>query len=128
MELNSVELPPEVERHHVALVQRNAGVLGPRDGEHAGIEIDALDPEGLPQVREMPAGAAGDIEEVVAGRGLVRGDDLGETRGLLLVVLPGVDRVVELLGPGEHFSSPAEPAARRTCGLAWTQAGPNPWP
>ena len=99
---DGVEATPEVEGGHVAVVERELGQPLARHGEQTVVEVEALRVrEALPQLGEVLAGAARDVEQRARLRPPLL-DQLHEPLRLGRVVLEGVDEVVELLGAVEH--------------------------
>ena len=80
-----------------------SGQPGTRDLEHGGVGVDAGRLEGRAQVFEMPAGAAGDVEQR-PGLRVVGERDLLDPSALGRVVLVGVDDVVEVGADRVHAS------------------------
>src|SRR5579871_5887845 len=91
---DDVESAAEVETAHVSQMENDLGMASASDLEHFGREIDTLHNVVLLEEREMRAGPACDIEERVAGRGFLLGDDLAQTLRIGFVILEAVEGVV----------------------------------
>jgi hypothetical protein len=102
---DGVEGATEVERVHVPERKRYLGQPRARHLEETRLEVDAGNiGEGRAEQLEMPAGATRDIEQR-RRRGVPASDQRDERRRLRLVVLEGVQEVVQVRGAVEHGSA-----------------------
>jgi hypothetical protein len=91
---NDIEPASEIEVEHVAMMEGDPWMALACDLEHPSIEVDPFDSEGITQIWNVTAGAAGYVEQRIAGRALVLLDQLAQARALALVVFPAMDRVI----------------------------------
>ena len=91
---DDVEAPAEVHRDHIGLDELRALDVLPRELEHLPVDVEANAGKVVPEVLEVVARPASDVQEVDSARCLMSLDYLLEDGRLLRIVLLGVDEIV----------------------------------
>jgi len=78
---DNVEAAPQVEVDHVGSVEGHAGQLPGRDLEHVRVKIETFDHIVPTKGDEVGSGTAGDVEQRIAQRLCVLGDESAELVG-----------------------------------------------